>query len=305
MKTLLVAFAAIVSLQAREPLAQRIAHTDPSKFQSVKGVHAGAGQLDFMALLDSHSLDTNLYFVHRGVLQPKSSLGHHFHNNSEEMLIILDGEAQFTVDGRTSLLKGPAGAPCRAGHSHAIYNHTDKPLQILNINVSLLRGENDAFNTDDTRVGVPLDPIPVFMHVLFNRALLRPVNNMTGGKGTVQYRRAIGPTVFAGPFAYVDHLVLPPGTSVGAQVHRGVAEVYYVMGGSGSVTVTSHGQAAETAAIRNGDAVPIQLSETHTFQNAGSEPLEMLVFGISRERNKEVAGGRSTPAGGARVGVAE
>jgi hypothetical protein len=63
-----------------------------------------------MALLDAHSLDTNLFFLHRGVIQPKSGIGAHFHNQCEEMFIIFDGEAQFTIDGRTSLLRGPAGA---------------------------------------------------------------------------------------------------------------------------------------------------------------------------------------------------
>ncbi len=64
-----------------------------------------------MALFDSHTLDTNLYFLHRGVIQPKSGIGAHFHNQCEEMFVIFDGEAQFTIDGRTSVLKGPAGAP--------------------------------------------------------------------------------------------------------------------------------------------------------------------------------------------------
>jgi hypothetical protein len=113
MKLLCFAIILVLPLQAREPLAQRIVHTDASKYRSAKGVHGGAGQLDYMGLLDSHSLDTNLYFLHRGILQPKSGIGHHFHNQCEEMFVIFDGEAQFTIDGRTSLLKGPAGAPCR------------------------------------------------------------------------------------------------------------------------------------------------------------------------------------------------
>jgi hypothetical protein len=29
--------------------------------------------------------------------------------------VIFDGEAQFTIDGRTAVLKGPAGALCRMG----------------------------------------------------------------------------------------------------------------------------------------------------------------------------------------------
>ena len=39
------------------------------------------------------------------------------------MFVIFDGEAEFTIDGRTSLLKGTVGAPVRMGHSHAIVQH--------------------------------------------------------------------------------------------------------------------------------------------------------------------------------------
>jgi mannose-6-phosphate isomerase-like protein (cupin superfamily) len=69
---------------------------------------------------------------------------------------------------------------------------------------------------------------------------------------------------------------------VGQQIHRGVAKVYYVIAGSGSVTVGS-----ETAPIQEGDAVPVQLNEVHSFQNTGTAPLELLIVGVSRERNKE------------------
>ena len=49
-----------------------------------------------------------------------------------------------------------------------------------------------------------LGPIPVFMSMRLDRALLRNVSGMNGGSGTVQYSRAIDPTVFAGPWAYVQ-----------------------------------------------------------------------------------------------------
>ena len=62
--------------------------------------------MDFRAMLGADALDTNLIFFHRGVIAPKSGIGEHFHNKCEEMFVILDGEAQFTVDGRTSLLSG-------------------------------------------------------------------------------------------------------------------------------------------------------------------------------------------------------
>jgi mannose-6-phosphate isomerase-like protein (cupin superfamily) len=279
---------AILPLTAREPLAQRIVHTDPAKFSVAKAVHGGAGQMQYFELLDSHSLDTNLFFLHRGVIEPKSSIGHHFHNNCEEMFVIFDGEAQFTIDGRTSLLKAPAGAPCRMGHSHAIYNPTDRPIQWMNINVSSLKGEYDAFDLNDARVDVPLDRTPVFMTMRLDHSLLRRVNTMYGGRGTVQYRRALEPTVFAGPWAYVDHLVLPPGTSAGAHMHPGVAEFYYVIAGAGTVNVAVQDEKRETADIREGDVIPIQLSDVHSFENTGPQPLEFLIVGVAREKNKQL-----------------
>jgi len=199
LKTLGLMFVMVLPLSARDPLSQRIAHTDPAKYRRATAVHGGAGEMNLMVLLDAHALDTNLEFLHRGILQPKSGIGHHFHNQCEEMFVIFDGEAQFTIDGRTSVLKAPAGALCRMGHSHAIYNATDKPVQWMNINVSAVKGAYDAFNLGDDRRDAPLDPIPVFMTMRLDQALLRPVSNMSGGKGTVHYRRVFDPSVFLSP----------------------------------------------------------------------------------------------------------
>lgn len=261
---------------AAKPLAERIAHTDPKAYRHLTAVHDGAGSMDFAPLLGTDALSTNLIFVHRGVINPKSGIGQHYHNQCEEMFVILDGEAEFTVNGRTARLEGPAAVPNRMGSAHGIYNPTDRPVQWLNINVGMTK-TYDAFNLGDPRLGAMLDPIPQFISFRLDKSLLKSVSAMDGGRGTVQYRRALEPTVFSTPWTYVDHLVIEPGSSVGPASDPDVSQVYYVVSGAGSFTLGT-----QTAAIVEGDAIAVDLGEARSIA-ANSEALELLIFGVARD----------------------
>jgi mannose-6-phosphate isomerase-like protein (cupin superfamily) len=261
----------------RPPLAQRIGHSDPANFRPLSKVHAGAGTMRFSALLDAKALSTNLLFLHRGVIDPHSGIGEHFHNDCEEMFVILDGEAEFTVDGRTSRIAGPVGVPDRQGHAHAIYNPTDTPLQWLNINVSNTK-IYDNFDLGDTREKAPLDPVPQFITMRLDRAALRPVARLNGGQGTALYRRLLDPAVFSTPWTYVDHIILPKGASLGAVAEADISAVYYVISGAGEASVRG-----ETAPIREGDAVPVDLGEERALRQIGEAPLELMVIGVARD----------------------
>ncbi len=269
-----------VALAADDALVQRIAHTDPAKYRPLTAVHAGAGNMAFAGLLARGAVTPHFNFLHRGEIPAGSGIGHHFHNTAEEMFVILGGEAQFTVDGRTSVVKGPAAVLCKLGHSHAIYNHSTQPLQWMNWQVGATPNVSDAFDLGDARVGVPLDPVPVFMTARLDRALVRPAGEAPG----VTARRLYQPQVFTTPWAYVDHVLLAPGTTTPAKAHETVGEAYYVIAGSGRVTI-----GAEGAPIAAGDAIPVRLGETSTIVNAGSEPLELLVIGVARDLEAKTA----------------
>ncbi|MES1262400.1 MAG: cupin domain-containing protein [Acidobacteriota bacterium] len=266
-------------LLARDPLAQRIGHTDPSK-QTHSRSHGSVGDMACQVLVPATAMNVPLNFVHRCQIMPGGGgVGHHFHNSCEEMFVIFDGEAEFTIDGRTSALKGTVGAPTRMGHSHAIYNPSDKPVEFMNINVASIKGHYDAFNLEDPRNNVAQkDPIPTFMTMNLDKKLLRPLQAYHGGQGTVRYRRALDQDVFLTNWSYMDHLLIPAGATEGAHRHQYVEEVYYVLNGDGEVTV-----AGETVPVHKGDAIPVLLNEQHSFKSAGTD-LELMIIGISTKK---------------------
>ncbi len=298
MKILCIAVLLSFPLMARDPLAQRIGHGDWTKARVSTNIHGGAGTLGIQTLLNREAI-AGLNFMHYGPLGAKSSIGAHFHNDSEEMFLILDKDCQFTIDGHTAVLQAPMGVPCQLRRSHAVYNPTDSPAAWVNFNVRMgdpaprpaspassfaafLSDPTGTFNIGDDRVGAPLDKHPSFVNTQrMVKETARAIAGMNGGKGSVMYRRALGPTVFSSNWAFVDYYSLPPGASIGAHVHNGVEEVYLVINGEGTVQVNE-----ESAPLKKGDAVPIKVKDVHSFVNTGSGDLEFVVYGVALEKGK-------------------
>jgi mannose-6-phosphate isomerase-like protein (cupin superfamily) len=253
----------------------RVVHNDPAKYRELSAVHAGAGKMGFTQIFGRNDLSTNLLYLHAGVINPKSGIGHHFHHGIEEMYVLLTGEAEFTVNGHTSKLKAPVVVPCKLGDAHGIYNPSGQAVRWLNFGISSVKGQGDAFDLGDTRVGAKLDPVPVFVTGALKKESLRTNNHIYANTGAM-YRRVFGPDIFSTAWNHVDHLVIPSGKSAGPRRAEGIEEVYYVIKGAGKLKV-----AASTSDIKTDDSFTVLLGEETTITNDGTEDLELLVIGIS------------------------
>ncbi|QMU27134.1 cupin domain-containing protein [Adhaeribacter radiodurans] len=261
-----------------QPTKNRVVPNDPAKYRQLSAVHAGAGKMGFTQLIGRTELSTNFLYLHSGIIDPKSGIGHHFHHNIEEMYVLLTGEAEFTVNGRTSKIKAPAVVPCKMGDAHAIYNPTGEKLKWLNFAVSKVKGQADNFDLADARVGATLDPIPVFVSGRMERNTLKINNPAYLGNG-VLYRRVLNSDIFRTNWNHVDHVVIPAGSTAGPRELDGIEEVYYVIKGSGSVALNN-----EKVAIKADDSFYGLLGEKATISNDGKEDLELLVIGVAASK---------------------
>jgi len=264
-----------------QSLNKRIVHNDPAKYRLLTAVHAGAGQMKFTGLFGSQTLATNLLYLHVGEIPDKAGIGEHFHHTIEEMYVILDGEAEFTVNGRTSKIKGPALVPCKLGDAHGIYNSSGKTLKWMNFGVSTTKGRGDNFDLGDTRAGASLDAIPQFVSGQLKKESLRPNSNAYPGNG-ILYRRIFGPDIFSTSWDHVDHVVIPAGSTAGARKLEGFEEVYYVVKGSGTISINS-----DSTPVKTDDAFYGSLGEALTIANRGRDDLELLVIGIAPSKQKD------------------
>ena len=278
---ILLLFMVAVLNSFSQSLGKRVVHNDPAKYRQLNAVHAGAGQMKFTGLFGSQSLATNLLYLHVGEIPDKAGIGEHFHHTIEEMYVIFDGEAEFTVNGRTSRIKGPAVVPCKMGDAHGIYNSSGKSLKWMNFGVSTIKGHGDNFDLGDSRVGVPLDPVPQFVYGQLKKELLKPNSTAYPGTG-VLYRRIFGPDIFSTAWDHVDHVVIPAGTTTGPRKLEGFEEVYYVVKGLGTISLQS-----DSSTVKADDAFYGSLGEAITIANRGKDDLELLVIGIASLKQKD------------------
>ena len=72
---------------------------------------------------------------------------------------------------------------------------------------------------------------------------------------------------------YVAYAMLQEGKSYEAHSHGDHEEVYYIISGTGTITING-----ETRGIRDGDAIFIEAGDTHSIANTGEGFMIFLAF---------------------------
>ena len=113
-----------------------------------------------------------------------------------------------------------------------------------------------------------LRPKAIFLMLIVNRqnaAILRTPHGS-------EIRPLIDGTTAPIELCSLAEEVLPPGATVARHHHLATEEVYYILHGTGQMTVGE-----ETRAVGPGDAIYIPLNHIHTLTNTGAEPLTLLL----------------------------
>lgn len=259
----------------------RMAHTDPSKYHASVRCHHGAGTIYFMELWGKSAFQTPWLFIHRGILPPKSGIGHHLHATMEEMYTIFDGSSQFTYNKATAELNGPVMVPCLKGDSHGIYNHSHKEVQFMNIGVASPGGSYDNTDYNDDLTNVKLVSSEKLPARYLDKKALKFVSSAHKGKGTLGFRRIWGAEDFKTTWGFIDHVLIPPDSSIGYHRHDTIEECYLILSGKGLMTVD-----VQTEEAKVGDAIPNRLGGSHGIYNHTDQELEIINICVAMEKGK-------------------
>jgi len=251
---------------------------DTTKYINAKYPHGGPGTVRYMELTPRDQFKTQFMYVHRGIIDPKSGLGEHVHRWMEEMYFILDKSvARFAVNGHVAELPGPAMAICPMGGSHGIYNPTDKPIELMNIGIALEDHKYDAvdYAKQDDLVNAPVESPPPFMWSVLDRRLMKEIPCLYGGKGKMLYRTVWTEDRFRTNCLFVNHYILPAGSSIGYHKHDDMEEVYYIFSGAGRMTIDG-----VTMDVKAGDAASVVLHGSHGLFNNSKGDLEVISIAV-------------------------
>lgn len=209
--------------------------------------------------------------VHAGILGPGETVPVRSLGPKAEEAHIFLGAAVLLGGGTERPLPRPAATATFCGCCHGFANRGAAPLRYLRVVVGP-EGAEPAVVPGDTGRGAASQELDVGLVEEFWAH---------EGLGMIKYRRLWGLEDFTTKFGFVDHCVVPPGTSVGYHRHDTVQECYLIIRGEGVMKVDG-----EVGRVVPGDCVPNRLGGSHGLINGGAEPVEFINIAVCQHKGE-------------------
>jgi mannose-6-phosphate isomerase-like protein (cupin superfamily) len=103
--------------------------------------------------------------------------------------------------------------------------------------------------------------------------IVRVQEHLRGGEGAVTFHEFLGKDYSYGSGRLFSRSTLPAGASIGAHVHEGEFEVYYVL--SGEAEIDDNGTPIR---LKAGDTHLCPSGQSHALKNPGPEDLELIML---------------------------
>jgi mannose-6-phosphate isomerase-like protein (cupin superfamily) len=245
------------------------AFDNPEDYIEHSHFHGGAGTIRYCEYWGPDDYVTNHEFFRIVELPPKSSIGEYRLADSDEVIVILSGHADVTVNGRTGRLVGGTLVPVKLGGSLGVYNPTDEIVKLAWIASDLVKGQYNPVDLgNDLTENKPEDMIP-FRNVFLNYWIFEPTGNPShNGLGSLVETLGIVDFDYFATSCHARFFIIPAGASVGYHTHFTNEEHFFVVSGSGRATVND-----VTLELNQYDCKKVGIDDTHGFYNNTDEPL--------------------------------
>ncbi len=104
----------------------------------------------------------------------------------------------------------------------------------------------------------------------------RPLDACHGGKGALDFLEVFGRPDPARRLRFLHDNVMAPGVSIGVHAHSKDEEYYYILSGSG--TMTLDGQRIK---VQAGDVTGVYPGGSHGLENDSDQNMRLIVFSVA------------------------
>lgn len=263
-----MAYGGFSARQVCAEMPKRFAFNDTLGFAQSRNYHGGAGTVAFKELFGTEEYKTGHLALRLGKIPPRCGIGEYRPLTADELYIIITGEADITVNGRTGKVFAGSMVPCKRGESIGLFNASGEEVLIAWLITAEKPGPYQTADLGgDLKGRICENPCP--FPAEYMRKWVAPDGSRSHeGKGVLKGCNGKYDFDYFQSRFIAQFMVLPADCSIGYHGHRNVEEVYLLMNGKARGTVND-----VTRDMKTGDATLCSIGDAHGIYNNGTEDL--------------------------------